>query len=64
MKQRRIARTLKVSHQTVANWIKAHADSLPDRPPSPSRPPLEVNEFDELSTFVGKKKTKATSSPK
>lgn len=66
LNQRRIARTLKVSHQTVANWIKAHADTLPEQPPSPASvsSTLEVNELDELFTFVGNKKTKSTSSGK
>ncbi len=64
LNQRRIARVLNVSHQTIANWIKAHADSLPNQPPSPPRSPLEVNELDELFTFVGHKKTKSTSLPK
>jgi transposase-like protein len=61
MNQRRIARTLGVSHQSVANWIKRHADSLPDRPPQPEAVTLEVNELDELYTFIGDKKTKCTS---
>ena len=64
MNQRRIARTLKVSHQTVANWIKAYADSLPEQPPSPASSELEVNELDELFTFVGSKKMNSTSSPR
>jgi transposase-like protein len=64
MNQRRIARTLKVSHQTVANWIKAYAERLPDQPPVPATQPLEVNELDELFTFIGSKKTKSMSSPK
>lgn len=64
LNQRRIARILKVSHPTVANWIKARADSLPDQPPSPAKTPLEVNELDERFTFVGHTKTKSTSSPK
>jgi transposase-like protein len=45
MNQRRIARTLSVSHQTVANWIKAHAESLPDAPPQPEALPLDVSEL-------------------
>ena len=56
---RRIARQLKVNHQTVANWIAAHAEALPQAPV-----PEEVNEaeMDELFTFIGNKKTKSTSS--
>ena len=63
MNQRRIARTLSVSHQTIANWIKAHADSLPDAPPEPDDVILDVSELDELFTFIGEKKTRCTSSP-
>lgn len=63
MNQRRIARTLSVSHQTVANWIKAHAESLPDEPPQPDALTLDVSELDELFTFIGEKKTRCTSSP-
>jgi transposase-like protein len=61
MHQRRIARTLAVSHQSVANWLKRHANSLPDHPPQPEAVTLEVNELDELHTFIGDKKTKSTS---
>ena len=60
---RRIARVLEVSHQTVANWVKAHADTLPDEPPVPGDA-VEVEELDELFTFVGDKKTSSTSSPR
>ena len=59
--QRRIARTLAVSHQTVANWMKAHADSLPNTPPEVPEMTLEVSELDELFTFVADKKTKSSS---
>ena len=58
---RRIARMLNVSHQTVSNWVTEQADRLPDEPPMPSGQ-LEVNEMDELFTFVGDKKTSFTSS--
>jgi transposase-like protein len=61
MNQRRIARTLGVSHQSVANWIKRHADSLPDQPPEAKAMTLDVNELDERFTFMGDKKTKSTS---
>ncbi len=60
---RRIGRILGLSHQTVANWVKAHADSLPDTPPGPEETP-EVAELDELFTFVERKKTSSTSSPR
>ena len=60
MNLRRIARQLGVVHQTVANWVAAHADTLPERPPQPAGP-HEVAELDELYTFIGHKKTLATS---
>jgi transposase-like protein len=60
MNMRRIARMVGVSHQTVANWVAAHADRLPDTPPLPEGP-QEVHELDELFTFIGDKKTKSTS---
>lgn len=60
---RRIGRILKVSHQTVANWVSEQADRLPDEPPIPSGQ-MEVNEMDELFTFVGQKKTSSTSLPR
>ena len=56
---RRIARQLGVVHQTVANWVAAHADALP-APPQPAGP-VETAELDELYTFVGDKKTAAIS---
>ncbi len=58
---RRLGRTLGIDHQTVANWVAAHADSLPDSPPVPEQP-LAVNELDELFTLIGAKKTQRTSS--
>jgi hypothetical protein len=61
MNQRRIGRTLGVSHQSVANWLKRHAESLPDQPPEPEADRLEVNELEELFTFIGDEKTKSTS---
>jgi transposase-like protein len=59
MNLRRIARHLGVVHQTVANWIAAHAASLPDQPPQPAT--TTVVEQDELYTFIEKKKTKSMS---
>jgi transposase-like protein len=59
MNLRRIARHLGVVHQTVANWVAAYADALPDRPPQPAH--VETAELDELYTYVGSKKTSATS---
>lgn len=52
MNLRRIARTLKVNHQSVANWVKAQADQLPDAP-VPGE--VAIVELDELFTFVEKK---------
>jgi transposase-like protein len=63
MNFRRIARTLDVAHRSVINWVNAHAARLPDLPPRPDER-LEVNELDELFTFVGSKKTKPMSSRK
>ena len=58
MNLRRIARQLGVVHQTVANWVKAHAATLPNTPPQPDS--VTVVEQDELYTFVKTKKTKFT----
>lgn len=55
---RRIARTLRVNHQSVANWVKAYADQLPAAPLPGDE--LDVIELDELFTFVGDKKTSST----
>jgi transposase-like protein len=63
MNIRRIARVVGVSRQTVSNWVNAHANTLPDAPPLPPGP-IEVNELDELFTFVGSQKTTSTSSPR
>ncbi|MBC7870483.1 MAG: IS1 family transposase [Chitinophagaceae bacterium] len=56
MNLRRIARHVGVVHQTVANWVKAYAVSLPDQPPQPDS--VTVIEQDELYTFIEAKKTK------
>ena len=58
MNLRRIARTVGVSHPTVANWVNALAAQLPDTPPQPSV--AVVNEMDELFTFIVSKKAKFT----
>ena len=55
---RRIARHLGVSHQSIANWVKAHAARLPP-PPMPDE--VETIEMDELYTFIGDKKIGSTS---
>src|SRR5262245_1946114 len=54
---RRIARTLGVNHQTVANWVTAQAQRLP---PAPVPAESAVSELDELFTFVGSKKMSST----
>jgi transposase-like protein len=59
MNLRRSARQLGVVHQTVANWVAAHADGLPDQPPQPQS--VETAELDALYTFIGQNKTSATS---
>lgn len=55
---RRVARQLGVNHQSVANWVNAHAAQLPAAP-LPDR--VETIEMDELHTFIEDKKTKLTS---
>jgi len=57
MNLRKIGRHLKVDPQSVANWVKAHAEQLPQ---SPVPQKVENAEMDELFTFVGRKKTKST----
>ena len=52
MNLRRVARTLGVNHQSVANWVKAAAMQLP-LTPMPAQ--VETLELDELFTFVEKK---------
>jgi transposase-like protein len=54
---RRIARHLKVNHQTVANWVAEHAEALPAAP-VPEK--VKDAEMDELFTFIGTKKTRST----
>jgi transposase-like protein len=56
--QRSIARILKVSPQSVSNWIEAYIAKLPPVP-IPQKP--KVAELDELYTFLKQKKTKSTS---
>ena len=60
MNFRRIARHLKVNHQSVINWVNAHAATIAATPPLPDKKP-NIVELDELFTFVGDKKTKPTS---
>jgi transposase-like protein len=56
---RAIGRLLHINHQTVANWVAAEADRLPDQ--VSDHTPTENVEIDELFTFIGKKKSKSTS---
>jgi hypothetical protein len=46
-----------VSHQSVANWVKEHAESLPKTAVSHQ---VKTAEFDEIFTFIGNKKTGVT----
>ncbi|HKC75806.1 MAG TPA: IS1 family transposase [Chloroflexota bacterium] len=55
MNLRRTGRALGVVHQTVANWVAAHAATQPAQPPAPSAA-VETAGLDELFTFVGHKK--------
>jgi hypothetical protein len=55
---RRIGRQLRVNPQSVGNWARAHAQTLP---PAPVPEQVESAELDELFTFIGDKKTKSTS---
>ena len=57
MNLRRIGRQLKVNPQSVANWVKAHAELLPAAPVPTT---VEAAELDELFTFIGTKKTEST----
>src|SRR5258708_14207118 len=59
MNFRRIARQLGVNHQSVINWVNAHASRLPNKPPVPDK--VTTVELDEVFTWIGKKKTKSTS---
>lgn len=55
--QRSVARILKISPQSVSNWINAYVSKLP---PTPVPPKPKVAELDELYTFLKRKKTKST----
>ena len=54
---RRIGCILDPTHQTVANWVKAHAEQL--LVPAPEE--VDIIEMDELFTFLGEKKSKRSS---
>jgi transposase-like protein len=60
MNFRRIARHLKVNHQSVINWVNAHVAQVPTTPPVADKKP-NIVELDELFTFIGDKKTGPTS---
>ena len=51
---RQIGRHLKISHTTVMEWVKEHAEKLPEAP-VPSE--AYTVEMDELYTFIEEKKT-------
>lgn len=51
---RRIERLTGVCHNTVINWVKDAANSLPSEPDYHEIP--EISQIDELQTYVGKKK--------
>ena len=53
-----IGRVLKVSPQSVSNWVSQYTAKLPKAPMSQK---VRKAELDELYTFVGKKKMKSTS---
>ena len=55
---RQIGRHLKISHTTVMEWVKEHAEKLPEAP-VPSE--TYTVEMDELYTFIEEKKTGSTS---
>lgn len=57
MNLRRIGRHLGVHYQTVANWVNANAEQLPDAP-VPEK--VENAEMDELISFIGDKKIRST----
>jgi transposase-like protein len=62
---RRTGRLMKVSHQSVVNWVtEAAQDVKPEDAPSPVLGEEDVVELDELFTFVRDKKTRSTSSHK
>ena len=56
--QRSIACILKISPQSVSNWINMYVSQLP-LVPKPRKP--KVAELDELYTFLKQKKTKSMS---
>jgi transposase-like protein len=55
---RSIGRLLHVHHQSVSNWINAHAHTLPKQVADTE--PTSTVEVDELFTYVGKKTNVST----
>ena len=55
---RQIGRHLQISHTTVMNWVKEHAEKLPEAPVPDEAYTVEM---DEIYTFIGDKKTGSTS---
>ncbi len=58
MSFRGIGKVKKVNHQTVANWINAYHQQLPEIVQDSEA--TQKVEIDELWTFVGKKRTGRT----
>jgi len=56
--QRAIGRILRVSPQSVANWVDIYLENLPAEQKLES---VHTAELDELSTFIRNKKTGSTS---
>ena len=56
--QRAIGRILRVSPQSVANWVGAFVEELPAEQKPES---VHTAKLDELYTFIGNKKTESTS---
>ena len=55
---RQIGRQLGVNHSSVMNWVRIHANQLPEAPVPKD---VDTVEMDELYTFIEKKKTGSTS---
>jgi transposase-like protein len=58
MSLRAIGRTLHIHHQSVANWIKAQEETLPEQVQDTT--PTKTVEVDELFTYIGKKTNVST----
>ena len=56
--QRAIGRILRVSQQSVANWVGVYVEHLPAEQKPES---VHTAELDELYTYIGNKKTGSTS---